>query len=359
MTGVKKERIILHLDMDSFYASVEMQKRPELKGKPVIIGADPKQGTGRGVVSTCSYEARAFGVRSAMPISRAYMLCPDAVFLSPDIPLYIEASSEIMAILKITEYPFEQVSIDEAFLDASRAGNYGNAKILAEAIKGRILADLGLTCSIGIGPSKVVAKIASDFQKPDGLTIVPPDRVVDFLAPMPVRRIPGIGKKSEGELNSLRIQTIGDLASFDVQVLLARFGKNAIAIHAVALGIDDREVQERGGPCSVSRETTFPEDTNDPEQLVETMDELVRDVHRNLVDENLRFRTVTVKVRYQGFVTKTKARSVLHHTNDITTVHRFAHTLLRELFCDCKIRLVGLRLSGFDEGESVQTTLDL
>lgn len=355
----EKERIILHLDMDSFYASVEVQKRPELKGRPVVIGADPRGGKGRGVVSTCSYEARAFGVRSAMPISQAYALCPDAIFLPPDIPSYIEASGEIMAILKITEYPFEQVSIDEAFLDVSPAGNYRNAKLLAEAIKNRILADLGLTCSIGIGPTKVVAKIASDFQKPDGLTIVPPERVVEFLAPLPVRRIPGIGRKSESELVGLGIRTIGDLAAFDVQVLLARFGRNAIAMHAVACGIDDRQVQERGGPCSVSREMTFSEDTNSPEQLVKTMDDLVRDVHRNLVDEKLRFRTVTVKVRYQGFITKTKARSVQHHTDDITTVHRFAHALLRELFCDCKIRLIGLRLSGFDEEDSSQTTLDL
>jgi DNA polymerase IV (DinB-like DNA polymerase) len=358
-TTGKRERIVLHLDMDSFYASVEVQKHPELKGRPVIIGADPKQGTGRGVVSTCSYEARAFGVRSAMPISKAYALCPDAVFLPPDIPAYIEASAAVMAILKIAEYPFEQVSIDEAFLDISAAGTYGNAKLLAEAIKKRIVADLGLTSSIGIGPSKVVAKIASDFQKPDGLTTVPPDRVVEFLAPLPVRRIPGIGKKSEGELNELGIRTIGDLAGFDVQVLLARFGRGAIAMHAISHGIDEREVQDRGGPCSVSRETTFLEDTDDPEQLAKTMDQLVRDVHRNLVEEKLRFRTVTVKVRYQGFVTKTKARSIQHHTDDITTVHRFAHALLMELFCDRKIRLIGLRLSGFEEDDRLQTKLDL
>jgi DNA polymerase IV (DinB-like DNA polymerase) len=355
----EKERIVLHLDMDSFYASVEIQKKPELKGRPVIIGADPKHGSGRGVVSTCSYEARAFGVRSAMPISKAYSLCPEAVFLPPDIPSYVAASVEVMAILRITEYPFEQVSIDEAYLDITPVKNYANAKILADALKERILADLGLTCSIGIGPSKVVAKIASDFHKPGGLTIVPPDSVGEFLSPLPVRRIPGIGKKSEAELSELGIKTIGDLAAFDVQVLLARFGRSAISLHEIAHGNDGREVQERGGPCSVSRETTFEEDTDNPEQLVTTMDGLVRDVHRNLVDEKLRFRTVTVKVRYQGFITKTKARSVLHHTDDITTVHRFAQGLLQELICDRKIRLIGLRLSGFDDADSRQLTLDL
>ena len=357
MTG-ETQRIILHLDMDSFYASVEVRADPALRGKPVIVGADPKSGTGRGVVSTASYEARKFGVRSAMPISRAYALCPDGIYLPPHFPLYLKASSGVMEILRATGFPFEQVSIDEAFLDVTGAGGYPDAEQLAHELKGKIRAGLGLTCSIGIGPSKVVAKIASDFEKPDGLTVVPPERVGEFLAPMPVRKIPGIGSKSEAELLELGIKTIGDLATIDVQILLARFGKGGIGLRDLALGIDGGAVVERDGPRSVSRETTFEEDTDDPEILAATMEELVRDVHRNLAEEGLRFRTVTVKIRYTGFVTKTKARSISHHTDDIVTVRRFAHVLLRELMTDRKIRLIGLRLSGFEERDSRQTTLD-
>ncbi|MDP3563069.1 MAG: DNA polymerase IV, partial [Methanoregula sp.] len=177
------QRIILHLDMDSFYASVEVQANPELRGKPVVIGADPKNGTGRGVVSTCSYEARAFGIRSAMPISQAYVLCPHAIYLPPHFPRYADASSAVMAILKSHNLPFQQVSIDEAFLDVSSLGDYSMATDLASRIRNDIRTQLGLTCSIGIAPTKVVAKIASDVDKPDGLTVVEPENIFSFLAP--------------------------------------------------------------------------------------------------------------------------------------------------------------------------------
>jgi DNA polymerase IV (DinB-like DNA polymerase) len=294
-----------------------------------------------------------------MPISRAFALCPDGVYLPPNFPLYAKTSSEVMGILRASEFSFEQVSIDEAFLDVTAIGDYGNAEQLARDFRERIWTGLGLTCSIGIGPSKVIAKIASDFQKPDGLTVVPPSRVQAFLAPMPVRKIPGIGKKSEEELLELDIRTIGDLAAYDVQVLLARFGKNGIGLHDLSYGIDHSEVAERGGPRSVSRETTFAEDTGDPEILSTTMDVLIQDVHRNLIESGLRFRTVTVKVRYTGFVTKTKAKSVTHHTDNIATVQRFAHSPLRDLVTEQKIRLVGLRLSGFGMVDGSQTKLDL
>ena len=186
-------RIILHLDMDSFYASVEVQRRPELAGKPVVIGADPKLGKGRGVVSTCSYEARAFGIRSAMPISQAYVLCPHAVFLPPDFPAYVQASAAVMGILRSYGFLMEQVSIDEAFLDISTLGDFALAQILAGEIKAAIRDRLTLSCSIGIAPSRAVAKIASDFKKPGGLTIVTPAVLEAFLAPLPVRKIPGVG----------------------------------------------------------------------------------------------------------------------------------------------------------------------
>jgi DNA polymerase IV (DinB-like DNA polymerase) len=351
------QRIIMHLDMDSFYASVEMQERPELRRKPVVIGADPKNGKGRGVVVTCSYEARAFGIRSAMPISQAFVLCPHAVFLSPDFPRYVKASSDIMAILKAQSYPLQQMSIDEAFLDVSRRGTFTSATDLAVRIKDTILTQLGLTCSIGIAPSKVVAKIASDVNKPGGLTVVEPENLVSFLAPMPVRKIPGIGKKAESDLFEMGIRTIQDLAAYDIQVLIARFGRSAIALQDVAKGIDRSEVKERDVMKSVSRETTFTEDIDDMNLVAATMDALVEEVCRNLSDESLHCRTVTVKVRYQGFVTKTKARTLPHYTGDPTTVRRCTYTLLHDIFDGRKIRLLGIRLSSFDTCDARQMIL--
>jgi DNA polymerase IV (DinB-like DNA polymerase) len=351
------QRIILHLDMDSFYASVEVQERPELRGKPVVIGADPRHGKGRGVVSTCSYEARAFGIRSAMPISQAFALCPHAIFLPPDFARYSQASSEVMSILRSCGFRFQQVSIDEAFLDVTPLGNFPAAREFSAGIKKTILARLGLTCSIGVAPGKVVAKIASDFNKPDGLTVVEPGDMDGFLAPLRVRKIPGIGKKSESELFEIGIRTIGDLAAYDIHALVARFGQGMVYLHDVARGIDTSEVEERDGIKSVSRETTFDTDTSDPQVISVTMATLAGEVHRSLVEENLRFKTLTVKVRYQGFITKTKARTMSHFTNDERILRTTAHKLLSEIVDARKIRLIGLRLSSFDTLDTRQTTL--
>jgi DNA polymerase IV (DinB-like DNA polymerase) len=350
-------RIILHLDMDSFYASVEVREQPELRGKPVVIGADPKNGKGRGVVSTCSYEARAFGIRSAMPVSQAFVLCAHAVFLPPNFSRYVKASSDIMSILKALGFPLQQVSIDEAFLDVSRLGTYAAGTDLAVRIKDTILTQLGLTCSIGLGPTKVVAKIASDIKKPDGLTVVEPENLFSFLAPMPVRKIPGIGKKAEAVLFEMGIRTIQDLAAFDIQVLIVRFGRSAIALQDIAAGIDTSEVKERDSAKSVSRETTFSTDTSDMQLISSTIDTLAEEVCRNLADETLHCKTVTVKVRYQGYVTKTKARTLPHYTGDPTTIRSCAFSLVRDIFDGRKIRLLGIRLSSFDIRDARQMTL--
>ncbi len=351
-------RIILHTDMDSFYASVEMQERPEIRGKPVVIGADPKNGKGRGVVATCSYEARSFGIRSAMPISQAFSQCPQAVFLPPDFHLYAKISSEIMTCLRRYGFLFQQVSIDEAFLDVSPLGSFSEARILAGEIKTSIRTATGLSCSVGVAPTKIVAKIASDFQKPDGLTIVEQGQAASFLAPLPVRKIPGIGKKSEQELNGIGIRSIGDLAAYDVRRLIARFGRGGIALHEIALGIDESEVKERDGMKSVSRETTFEQDTDDLSTLVVVMDALVEDVHSDLSDEELRFRTITVKIRYEGFVTKTRAKTLMHYTDSKRTLRSSAQDLLRGLWGGSRIRLVGLRVSALEKNDARQTTLE-
>jgi DNA polymerase IV (DinB-like DNA polymerase) len=354
-----KPRIILHLDMDSFYASVEMQAHPELRNKPVVIGADPKQGRGRGVVLTCSYEARAFGIRSAMPVSQAFVLCPQAVYHPPDFPLYSRASTEVMTIIRSYGFRFQQVSIDEAFLDISSLGSFRNARSLAEQIQETIGTKTGLSCSIGIAQSKLVAKIGSDFKKPAGLTIVEPAGTQAFLAVLPVRKIPGIGRKAELAFFELGIRTIGDLAAYDVQKLVAEFGRGAAALHETALGIDGSDVEEHTETRSISREITFETDTDNPELIAMTLDALSEEIYSGLVQENLSFRTLTVKVRYQGFITRTKARTLSHYTRKKELLRTCAHSLLKEMMEGQKVRLLGIRLSSFEKRDPRQMTLEL
>ena len=233
-------RIILHVDLDAFFPSVEVREHPELKGKPVIVGADPKGGTGRGVVSSASYEARKFGVKSAMPISRAWKLCPDGVYLRPHFDLYIPASNSIMEILRSHADRFEQGGIDEAYLDISnRVKDFDEAEEFAKHSDGRSPREDRLTCSIGVAPNKMVAKIASDFRKPYGLTVVKPEEVKDFLFPLEVRKIPGVGAKTEQALLELKIETIKDLAAMKPEVLTRLFGAWGARLHEFANGIDN------------------------------------------------------------------------------------------------------------------------
>src|SRR5512139_402235 len=236
-------RIILHVDLDAFFPSVEIREHPELKGMPVIVGADPKGGTGRGVVSSASYEARKFGVRSAMPISRAWKLCPDGLYLRPHFDLYIPASNNIMGILRSHADKFEQGGIDEAYLDiSSRVKDFNEAEEFAKDLMQEILDKEHLTCSIGVGPSKMVAKIASDYRKPYGLTVVKPEDVKNFLYPLEVLKIPGVGPKTERTLIDLKIETVKDLASAKPEMLTRLFGTWGIRLHEFANGIDNREV---------------------------------------------------------------------------------------------------------------------
>ena len=337
---VTGDRIVLHVDMDSFFASVEVRRDPSLGGKPVIVGADPKGGAGRGVVSTCSYEARRYGVHSGMPISRAYALCPHGVYLPVDRSLYARVSAEIMAIL------------------ARHAGSFAAAGALAAAVKREILEEAGLTCSIGVAPCKAVAKIASDYQKPDGLTVVSPDEVAGFLAPLPVGKIPGVGKKTGEALHQMGIRTIGDLARRDVQDLIARLGGSGVLLHCLARGIDDREVQDREECKSISRETTFDQDSADPSLLSGTVAGLADDIVGTLAAEGLRCRTVTVKVRYRGFQTHTRSRTLERFTADPGVIRRAASDLLLPFLNGTAVRLLGVRLSTLEGGRTRQTSID-
>jgi DNA polymerase IV (DinB-like DNA polymerase) len=343
--------------MDHFYTAVEERERPEIKGSPVIVGADPKEGKGRGVVSTSNYEARKSGVRSGMPISMAWRLCPRAVYLPPNFPLYIKVSNEIMALARAYADRFEQWGIDEAFLDVSeKVADWAEAEVLARRIKQEIKEKEGLTASIGVGPNKLVAKVASDFHKPDGLTIVKEEDTAKFLEPLPVRKLLWVGRKTETKLKELGVNTIGDLARYDPSALTSMFGVMGLQMHLMAKGIDRSEVEERVGVKSVSHETTFEEDTTDSTTIFQALDALCEEVLKETVDQHLLFKTVTVKIRYQGFETHTRSKTLPFLTNRLRDLQKTANELLfTNLHKNRKVRLIGVRVSSLVSGEKQST----
>jgi DNA polymerase IV (DinB-like DNA polymerase) len=345
--------------MDHFYTATEEREHPELKGKPVIVGADPKEGKGRGVVHTCNYEARKFGVRSGIPISKAWKLCPQAVYLYPNFDLYLKVSIEIMELLRGYADKFEQWGIDEAFLDVtSRVKNYVEAEMLAKQIKKDILEKQKLTCSIGIGPNKLVAKITSDFQKPDGLTIVKAEDAENFLAPLPVRKLLWVGRKTEQKLGAMGIKTIGDMAHCDPAVLVETFGVAGTQFYLMAHGIDTSEVEERQGIKSTSRDVTFEEDTTDFQFVLSTLDRLSEEVYSDIMRQNLLFRTVTIRVRYENFETHTHGKSLPHMTNRLHDLKKASRELIQPYFTpDRKIRLISVRVSNFTSTEKQKTLI--
>jgi DNA polymerase IV (DinB-like DNA polymerase) len=353
----EKKRIIFHMDMDHFYTAVEEREHPEYKGKPVVVGADPKEGKGRGVVSTSNYEARKAGVRSGMPISRAWKLCPEAVYLPPNFPLYIKISNEIMDIARKYADKFEQWGIDEAFLDVSaRVKDYAEAEALAKQIKREIREKEHLTCSIGIGPNKLIAKIASDYQKPDGLTIVKESEAEAFLAPLAARKLLWVGRKTEAKLKTMGINTISDLARYDPTVLAEKFGVMGTQMHLMARGIDRSEVEARTEVKSISHETTFEEDTADADTVLRALAALSEEVCREVLNQNLFFKTVTVKLRYENFETHTRSKTLAFMTNRSQDLKKTAKELLQTyLRSDRKVRLIGVRVSNFVKGEKQKT----
>ncbi len=353
----EKKRIIFHVDMDHFFTAIEEREHPEFRGKPVIVGADPKDGKGRGVVSTCNYSARKFGVRSGMPISKAWKLCPEAVYLPVNYELYTKVSNRIMDILRTFADKFQQWGIDEAFLDvSSKVKDYAEAERLARQIKKEIYEKEGLTCSIGVAPNKLVAKIASDFQKPDGLTIVKTEDVEKFLSSLPVRKLLWVGRKTEQKLKAMKIKTIGDLARFDPAVLTETFGIMGTQLYLMAHGIDRSEVEERNKIKSISREKTFEEDTSNFELVLGTLKKLAKEVHSDVLEENIYFKTVTVKIRYENFETHTHSKTLSFMTNRLEDLKKTAKELLKVyLRPDRKIRLIGVRVSNFVSGKRQKT----
>jgi DNA polymerase IV len=342
-------RTILHVDMDAFYAAVEQRDRPELKGRPVVVGADPRGGRGRGVVSTASYEARRFGVGSAMPISRAYRLCPHATFLPVDMAKYGRVSEQVRGVFERFTDAVEPLSIDEAFLDVTASHRaFGSGEAIARGLRSAIRAETGLTASVGVASSKLVAKVASDLGKPDGLVVVPPGTEAAFLAPLDVRRLWGVGPKMEERLGRAGVRTIGDLARLAPSVLDRRVGSHGHDLVRLARGLDDRPViSDPGEAKSVGQEHTFDRDTADLAILRRTLLELADGVARRLRHQRLRARTVTLKYRDEAFRTLTRAETSPRPVDEGEAAFEVAWRLFREVHGPMRVRLLGIYASGF------------
>ncbi|HET7473793.1 MAG TPA: DNA polymerase IV [Candidatus Limnocylindrales bacterium] len=346
------ERTILHVDLDAFFAAVEQRDRPELRGKPVIVGGGgPDQ---RGVVSTASYEARAFGVHSAMPLRTAGRLCPHGIFLPVDGAKYSAVSKQVMAVLRRFTPLVEPISIDEAFLDVTASRRmFGDGASIGRQIKDAVRAEVDLTISVGVATTKLVAKIASDLRKPDGLVVVKPGDEAAFLAPLPITRLWGVGEKSAVALREYRVRTIGDLAALPDDLLERRFGKYGGAIGMRARGMDDDPVGGRDAAKSIGHEHTFDVDTSDREQIERTLLAMSEGVSERLRDSGVKATTITVKIRDTTFRTITRRRTLPDPTDMTEPIFRTALDLARPEVRGIRIRLLGVTASGLGERDQL------
>ena len=343
-----KHRKIIHIDMDAFYASVEQRDTPSLRGRPVVVGGDPQ---GRGVVAAASYEARALGVRSALPMRTALRLCPQAVRVSPNFSKYREVSLQIHQIFHQYTDLVEPLALDEAYLDVT----YNKADIpfghrVARMIKAQIRSELQLTASAGVAPNKFLAKIASALRKPDGLVVVMPHQVTEFLADLPVEVIPGVGKVTREQLREISINTIGQLAASTPTQLIELVGRRGSELWQRAQGLDDSPVQTERDQKQLSAETTFVDDVHDVPHMQRTLEELSQDVAERLQRRQLRGRVVTIKVRYPDFETITRSQSQGLYLDAQSPIEQLARKLLeRTLAAERGVRLLGVGVSGFPD----------
>jgi DNA polymerase-4 len=348
MPEAQPARKIVHVDMDAFYTSVEQFDRPELRGRPVLVGGRPEH---RGVVASASYEARRFGCRSAMPMRTALRLCPHAVVVPPRFERYRQASRQIQEIFRRYTDRVEPLALDESYLDVT--GHSLPATEVARRIKREIRAETGLTASAGAGPNKLVAKIASDMEKPDGLVVVRPSQVRDFLAPLPVSRLWGIGRVGERRLARLGVSTIGELARMDERSLNRLFGRLGPFFRKLAMGQDDRPVSAERPTRSISSETTFVDDTLDRARMLRTLGEFAREIEESLRREGLLARTLTVKVRYHDFHQITRSSTAREPLRSARAMRLRARALLdRTAAGRVPIRLVGLGVSNLIHEEA-------
>jgi len=342
------------VDLDYFFAQCEERRNPSIKDKPVVVCVYSGRSEDSGAVSTANYIARKYGVKSGIPISLAKKKLKEknAVFLPVDHEFYEEVSEEIMRNLKSHADRFKQVGVDEAYLDVSQKvkGNFEEAKELAQKIKEEVKAKQKLTCSIGIGPNKLVAKIAADIQKPDGLTIIKPEQVEGFLSPLPVNRLLGIGRKTKEKMQTLGIKTIGDLAKYDVQRLIEVFGKNlGIYFHNASIGIDDEPVQERGEVESISRISTLKEDTRDLKVILEKTDQLCDEVHAKLAQQGLSFKSVGIVAIMADMSVHSRSKTFESPTNELEVIKKTVKELFEKFLNESELeaRRVGVKVSNF------------
>jgi DNA polymerase IV len=356
-------RWIIHVDMDAFYASVEQRDHPAYRGHPLIVGADPQGGRGRGVVSAASYEARAFGIHSAMPISRAYRLCPDGVFLPVRMSHYQAVSLQFFAIFGRYTDLVEPLSLDEAFLDVTGSLQlFGPAEKIGRRIQTEILAETGLGASVGIAANKFVAKVASDLKKPNGFVVVPPGEESEFLRALPIERLWGVGPKTAGRLRQMGLTTIGEVAARPQAVLAAAFGQIGTHLWELANGVDLRPVIPDEPAQSIGAETTFPEDTADPVRIRHTVLALSERVARRLRLDALQAGTVTLKLRDETFRTQTRSVSLSEPSDQPHDLYRTALMLLERSPCSGrKMRLLGVTASHLSDrrGSGQQLSLEL
>jgi nucleotidyltransferase/DNA polymerase involved in DNA repair len=348
-------RVILHVDMDAFFAAVEERDDPALRGRPIVVGADPRGGAGRGVACTANYAARRYGIHSAMPISQAWRACPHAAFVRPDFARYQAASHAVMDVLARYADALEIAGLDEAYLDVTRAcgGDWGRVASLSRSLQAAVRRATGLSCSVGAAATKSVAKIASDRHKPHGLTVVPPDATRAFLAPLSVTKINGCGPKTAAALAALDLRTIGAVAATDPAALEARFGRHGTWLWRIATGADPRPVcPERGARKSRGNERTFLHDENDAQEVMRR----ALDLLDGLLDtrDDRPFTTITVKLRTADFATCTRAHTSGALAPGGAMTKEFAAGVVRSLLAPLldgrAVRLVGVRLSGFRGG---------
>lgn len=356
-------RIILHIDMDAFFASVEERDKPRLKGLPIVVGSDPADGKGRGVVSTANYAARAYGIKSAMPISRAWDKSqqakkagkPEVVFIEPNIKHYSDASRVIFEYIATKADAFEPASIDECYADVSSLGSYKKAEALAQEIKEWVKERQKLTCSIGVGPNKLIAKIAAGKRKPDGLMVVRDEEVQSFLDPLSVRELMGVGPKTEVELNKIGIQTIADLRKRPHTELVELFGKHGEGMFRQAQGIDDSPVSSEHETKSIGEQITFDTDTLDASIILATFKQMAQSIAKSLKKEGKRFRTIAIVVRFSDFQTQTRSHTIERASDEASVLEKESLQLLlpfldkRENPKKKKLRLVGIRAEKLED----------
>lgn len=364
VASILHDRIVMLVDLDYFFAQCEERRNPAIKGKPVVVCVYSGRTEDSGAVSTANYVARKYGVKSGIPISlaKSRLKDVDSVFLPVDKPFYSAVSDEIMEILRSHADIFEQMGIDEAYLDVTQRtkGSYSEAEKLAETIKRDVFAKQKLTCSVGVGPNKLVAKISADIQKPDGLTVVRPETIRSVLSPLPVRRLVGVGRKTEQRLEALGVRTVGQLARFDVQKLIDVFGKRlGTYFHNASLGVDEEPVQERSEPESVSRIATLKEDTRDLTVILDEAYRLCNEVHSKLTILGLVYRSVSIYVVAGDLSVHSRSKTFENPTNSLEAFKNTVKELYEKFLAESEVeaRRVGVKVSSLSKNEEVQKQL--